>query len=61
MRVASCELESLKARIEIQKCEFKSTSSNSRVQLYELPVQIHELRVQNLKFKNHLINENSSK
>ena len=39
MRVASCELkvtsylqvESLKERVEIQKCEFKSTSSSSRV------------------------------
>ena len=39
MRVASCELkvtsylqvESLKERVEIQKCEFKSTGSSSRV------------------------------
>ena len=39
-----------------------------RVQIHELPVQIHELPVQILElqvqiheFKNHLINENSSK
>ena len=32
-----------------------------QVQIHELRVQIHELRVQIHEFKNHLINENSSK
>ena len=32
-----------------------------RVQIYELRVQIRELQVVILGFKNHLINENSSK
>ena len=50
--------------------KLKSTSWNSkvrvqvhelRVQIHELRVQIHELRVQIHEFKNHLINENSSK
>ena len=50
--------------------KLKSTSWNSkvrvqihelRVQLYELRVQIHELPVQIHVFKNHLINEDSSK
>ena len=33
----------------------------SRVQIHEFRVQIHESRVQIHEFKNHLINENSSK
>ena len=37
------------------------TSSNPRVQIHELRVQLYKLRVQIHEFKNHLINENSSK
>ena len=47
-------IESLKARVEIQKCEFKSTSSNSGVTSSTLRVQIHECQ-------NHLFNENNLK
>ena len=52
----------------MQELKFKNASSNPRVQilklrgqLYKLRVQIHESRVQIREFKNHLINENSSK
>ena len=43
-------VESLKARIEIQKCEFESmshefNSTSPNAQFYELQDQIHELRV----------------
>ena len=38
-------VESLKSRVEIQKCEFKSTSSNSRVSSSILRVTSSNLRV----------------
>ena len=47
LRVTSCELrvEGFNAQFEIQKNEFKSTNSNSRVAISTLRVQIRELPV----------------
>ena len=72
LRVTSLELQDTS-----YSWKLKSTSRNSnvrvqihellvqlhelRLQIHELRVQIHELRVKTHEFKNHLINENSSK
>ena len=65
LRVASCELRVTSYELKAQKDELnlkvRVQIHELRVQIYELGVQIQELRIQTHKFKNHLINENSSK
>ena len=72
LRVTSYYLRvnSLKARVEIQECEFKFTSYELNFKSYEFNFTSYDFKstsykfkflVQIQEFKNHLINENSSK
>ena len=54
LRVRLCKL-----RVQIQ--ELRVYMHKLRLQIHELRAQIHKLHVQIHEFKNHLINENSSK
>ena len=53
----------IKHELQVTSWNLKITSWNLKmqVQIHELRVRIHELSVQIHEFKNHLINENSSK
>ena len=68
LRVTSYELrvESLKVPVQIHELrvqihKLQILIHELQVQINELRIQIHDLRVQIHKFKNHQINENSSK